>query len=86
MERRIMGIVEYSEYIDIINSALVDYVNKNNSTYKMFASQKEYFFDYDEKNISEDAKDRLINKAVKCINEKKTLPPGIRLVDCVMYL
>ena len=46
---------------------------------------KEYIFDYDNGTMPFDTKNRLEDKAVKAITEKKKLPDGVRLIKCIWH-
>lgn len=46
---------------------------------------KEYIFDYDNENMPYETKNRLEDKAVKAIVEKKKLPDGVRLIKCIWH-
>lgn len=74
--------MEYAEYKGILDKALADYVNNGGSVYYIGSALKEYFFDYDDSNLSADKKEYLENKAVQAMIAKKPLPKGIRLVNC----
>lgn len=51
----------------------------------MGSVKKEYIFDYDDKNILYEARTRIEDKAIKAITEKKKLPEGIRLKQCIWH-
>ena len=76
--------MEYAEYKEILDKALADYVNNGGSVYYIGNAMKEYFFEYNGL-ISADKQDRLNNKAIQAMLEKKPLPEGIRLTQCVIH-
>lgn len=77
--------MEYKEYKKILDKALVDYVNGGGSVFYMGSVVKEYIFDYDDENMAYEARTRLEDKAIKAITEKKKLPEGIRLKQCIWH-
>ena len=77
--------MEYTEYKKILDKALVDYVNGGGSVFYMGSVVKEYVFDYGDKNIAYEARTRLEDKAIKAIAEKKRLPEGIWLKQCIWH-
>ena len=77
--------MEYTDYKKILDDALVDYVNSGGSVFYMGSVKKEYIFDYDDKNILYEARTRIEDKAIKTITEKKKLPEGIRLKQCIWH-
>lgn len=77
--------MEYTEYKKILDDGMVDYINSGGSVLYMTHTVKEYVFDYDNKDMSYDARRRLEDKAIKAIIEKKKLPDGIRLKQCVWH-
>lgn len=77
--------MKYEEYRNIIMSGMVEYVNNGGSTFHIGNAVKEYFFEYDNESVPHDKKEILSDKAVQAINEHKTLPDGIRLVQCVWH-
>lgn len=78
--------MEYTGYKKILDDALVDYVNSGGSVFYMGSVIKEYIFDYDDKNIPYETPTRLEDKAIKAITEKKKLPEGIRLKQCIWHV
>lgn len=77
--------MEYKEYKKILDQAMVDYVNNGGSVFYMDNVTKEYAFDYDNRNMAYDTYAQLENKAIKAIMEKKRLPEGIRLKQCIWH-
>ncbi len=77
--------MEYVEYKKILDQAMVDYVNNGGSVFFMDNVTKEYVFDYDNKNMAYETCTRLEDKAIKAIMEKKRLPEGIRLKQCIWH-
>ena len=77
--------MEHAEYKKILDQAMVDYVNGGGSVFYMGSVTQEYIFDYDDKNMAYEARTRLEDKAVKAITEKKKLPEGIRLKQCLWH-
>lgn len=77
--------MEYAEYKGILDAALTDYINNGGSVFYMADAVKEYIFDYDNGTMPFDTKNRLEDKAVKAITEKKKLPDGVRLVKCIWH-
>lgn len=77
--------MEHAEYKKILDQALVDYVNNGGSVFYMGSVVKEYIFDYDNKNMAYDSRRRLEDKAIRAITEKKSLPEGIRLKQCIWH-
>lgn len=77
--------MEYVEYKRILDQAAVDYVNSGGSVFYMRSVTQEYIFDYDDKNMAYETRRRLEDKAVKAITEKKSLPEGIRLKQCIWH-
>lgn len=77
--------MEYNEYKDILDQALLDYINSGGSIYFIGNTVREYEFSYDCENLPEDTKKNLSDKAVQMILKKKALPKGIRLERCIMH-
>lgn len=77
--------MEYVEYKKILDQAMVDYVNNGGSVFYMDNATKEYVFDYENKNMAYETRTRLEDKAIKAIMEKKRLPEGIRLKQCIWH-
>ncbi len=77
--------MKYAEYKNILDKAMVDYVNSGGSVFYMRNVIKEYIFDYDNENMAYKARKRLEDKAIKAITEKKNLPDGIRLKQCIWH-
>lgn len=77
--------MEYTEYKQILDAAMVDYVNSGGSVFYMGSVVKEYIFEYDNENMAYDSRRRLEDKAVIAIAEKKRLPEGIRLKKCIWH-
>lgn len=77
--------MEHAEYKKILDKAMIDYVNNGGSVLYMNRVVKEYIFDYEDKNMAYDSRRRLEDKAVKAIMEKKRLPEGIRLKQCIWH-
>lgn len=77
--------MEYVEYKKILDQAMVDYVNSGGSVFYMDNVTKEYIFDYEEKDMAYETRTRLEDKAIKAIMEKKRLPEGIRLKQCIWH-
>lgn len=77
--------MEHAEYKKILDKAMVDYVNSGGIVFYMGSVVKEYIFDYDNENMAYESRRRLEDKAVKAITEKKSLPEGIRLKQCIWH-
>jgi len=77
--------MEYKEYKSILDAALVDYINNGGSVFYMGSAVKEYIFEYDNESMECDMRGCFENKAVKAITEKKNLPDGIRLKQCIWH-
>ncbi|MEY8433234.1 hypothetical protein AALC75_22495 [Lachnospiraceae bacterium 48-42] len=77
--------MEYKDYKKILDQGMIGYVNNGGSVLYMGNATKEYVFDYEDENISYEARIRLEDKAVKAIIGKKKLPDGIRLKQCVWH-
>ena len=77
--------MEYKEYKEIIDAALLDYINGGGSLYYIGNVRQEYIFSYDDKNLSYDDQKRLSDKAVQAIISKKKLPSGVRLEKCILH-
>lgn len=77
--------MEYKEYKEIIDVALLDYINSGGSLYYIGNARQEYIFSYDDKNLSYDDQKRLSDKAVQAIISKKKLPSGVRLEKCILH-
>lgn len=77
--------MEHAEYKKILDQAMVDYVNSGGSVFYIGSVIKEYIFDYDNENMAYEARRRLEDKAIKAITEKKNLPEGIRLKQCIWH-
>lgn len=77
--------MEYAEYKRILDAALMDYINNGGSAFYMADAVKEYIFDYGNETMPFDTKNRLEDKAVKAITEKKKLPDGVRLIKCIWH-
>ena len=77
--------MEYAEYKKILDEAMIDYVNSGGSVFYMNRVVKEYIFDYDNEPMAYDSRRRLEDKAIKAIMEKKRLPEGIRLKQCIWH-
>ena len=77
--------MEYAEYKSILDAALMDYINNGGSVFYMADAVKEYIFEYDNQTMPYETRNRLEDKAVKAITEKKKLPDGVRLVKCIWY-
>lgn len=75
--------MEYTEYKKILDAAMADYINGGGSVLYMGSAVKEYVFDYANKNMTYDDQRRLEDKAISAITEKKRLPDGIRLKQCI---
>ena len=75
----------YDDYKKILNDGMVEYVNNGNSTFYIGSAIKEYFFEYDNKNLPHDSKKHLSDKAIQAIVAQKPLPEGVRLVKCVWH-
>lgn len=77
--------MEYEEYKEILNAAMIDYVNSGGSLYYMGTVKKEYIFSYENGHISYEDKKRLSDKAVQAMIKKQKLPSGIRLEKCIWH-
>lgn len=77
--------MEYAEYKSILDVALTDYINNSGSVFYMADTEKEYIFDYDNETMPYKTRNRLEEKAVKAITEKKKLLDGVRLIKCIWY-
>lgn len=77
--------MEHAEYKKILDKAMIDYINSGGSVFYMNRVVKEYIFDYEDENMAYDSRSRLEDKAVKAIMEKKRLPEGIRLKQCIWH-
>lgn len=77
--------MEHVEYKKILDQAMIDYVNSGGSVFHMDSVTKEYIFDYDNENMAYEACTRLEDKAIRAIIEKKILPEGIRLKQCIWH-
>ncbi len=77
--------MEYAEYKSILDAALTDYINNGGSVFYMADAVKEYIFDYDNETMPYGTRNRLEDKAVEAIVEKKKLPDGVRLVKCIWH-
>lgn len=77
--------MEHVEYKKILDEAMIDYINSGGSVLYMGNAVKEYVFDYDDENMAYEARRRLEDKAIKAITEKKNLPEGIRLKQCIWH-
>jgi len=77
--------MEHAEYKKILDKAMADYVNSGGSVFYMASVVKEYIFDYDNENMAYEARRSLEDKAIKAITEKKNLPDGIQLKQCIWH-
>lgn len=77
--------MEYSEYKDILDQALLDYINGGGSIYYITNTVREYIFSYENENLPDDSKKNLSDKAVQMILKRKALPKGIRLEKCILH-
>lgn len=77
--------MKYKEYKKILDQAMIDYINGGGSVFYMGSAVKEYIFGYDDENIAYKARTRLEDRAIKAIIEKKDLPEGIRLKQCIWH-
>ena len=77
--------MEHLEYQKILDEAMIDYINSGGSVLYMGNVVKEYIFDYDDENMAYEARRYLEDKAIKAIIEKKNLPEGIRLKQCIWH-
>lgn len=77
--------MEYIEYKDILDQALLDYINGGGSIYYITNTVREYIFAYENENLPDDDKKNLSDKAVQMILKNKALPKGIRLEKCVLH-
>lgn len=77
--------MEYADYKEILDRAMVDYVNQGGSVFHIDGIIREYTFTYSDENLSADAKERLDNKAVQAIVNKQKLPSGVKLEQCIWY-
>ncbi len=77
--------MSYEEYKKIINDAVAEYCNNGGSLLNIALNNpvKEYIYEYDEL-LSEDAKEKLIDKAHQAMQKGEDLPSGIRLVKVVI--
>ncbi len=76
--------MEYTEYKEILDKAVVDYLHNGGSVFYIGNVIKEYVFDCD-KEMSKESQNRLEQKAIKAITERKRLPDGIRLKQCIWH-
>lgn len=77
--------MEYTEYKKILDKAMFDYVNSGGSVFYINCVTKEYVFDYENEKMAYDSRTRLESQAVRAITEKKRLPDGIRLKECIWH-
>ena len=77
--------MEYVEYKKILDAAMIDYVNSGGSVYYKGNVVKEYFFVYEDDDMSYDKRCSLDNKAIIAIMDNKALPSGIRLKKCIWH-
>ena len=77
--------MEYIEYKDILDQALLDYINSGGSIYYITNTVREYIFSYENENLPDDNKKNLSDKAVQMILKRKDLPKGIRLEKCILH-
>jgi len=77
--------MEYTEYEKILDKAMVDYINGGGSVLYMGRVVKEYIFEYDNENMAYETRKHLEDKAIRAIMEKKKLPDGIRLKQCIWH-
>lgn len=77
--------MEYTEYKEILDSAMIDYVNSGGSTFYLGSVTKEYVFSYEKENDAADHKKNLSDKAIQAIIKKKKLPEGIKLEKCIWH-
>lgn len=77
--------MEYIEYKDILDQALLDYINSGGSIYYITNTVREYIFSYENENLPDDNKKNLSDKAVQMILKRKALPKGIRLEKCILH-
>lgn len=77
--------MKYTEYKKILDKAMVEYINSGGSVFYMGSVIKEYIFDHDNENMAYEARRRLEDRAIRAITEKKNLPEGIRLKQCIWH-
>lgn len=77
--------MEHAEYKKILDNAMIDYVNNGGSVFYMNSVVKEYIFDYEDENMAYELRRHLEDKAIQAIMEKKRLPEGIRLKQCIWH-
>lgn len=77
--------MEYKEYKEIIDTALLDYINGGGSLYYIGNARQEYIFSYDDKNLSYDDQKYMSEAAAQAIISKKKLPSGVRLEKCILH-
>lgn len=77
--------MEHAEYKKILDKAMIDYVNNGGSVFYMNCVVKEYIFDYEDENMAYELRRHLEDKAIQAIMEKKRLPEGIRLKQCIWH-
>lgn len=75
----------YEEYKIIISDAITEYCNKGGSLVDIALNNplREYIYEFDEI-LSEDAKEKLIDKAHQAMQKEEDLPPGVRLVKVIV--
>lgn len=75
--------MEYTEYNNILDKGMVDYLNGGGSVFYMDNIAKEYIFSYDDKLLSYESKKHLEDKTIQSILRKQPLPYGIYLEKCI---
>ena len=65
--------MKYSEYKDILDQALLDYINGGGSIYYITNTVREYIFSYENENLPDDNKKNLSDKAVQVCTTRKGL-------------
>lgn len=77
--------MEYNEYKDVINAAMLDYMDRGGSLYRIPLVVTEYIFEYEKENISYEEKKKLEDKAIMCIKKREKLPKGIKLIKVIYH-
>jgi hypothetical protein len=74
----------YAECKKIIDDAVTEYCNNGGSLLNIALNHtvKEYIYEFDTL-LSEDTKEKLIDKAHRAMQREEDLPPGIKLVKMV---
>lgn len=74
----------YDEYKLIINEAISEYCSNGGSLLNIALNNplREYIYEFDEI-LSEDVKNKLIDKAHQAMQKEEDLPLGVRLIKVV---